>query len=139
MSEPVSVAELQAWIDGSPYQRMLGVRAVAIDHEAGNVTLRVPFKEAFQRSDDQAQIHGGVTAALIDIAGDYALAVRVGGGVPTIDLRVDYLRMAGPTDLTATARAVKVGRTIGVVDIEVRDGQGRTVAVGRGTYSSRRG
>ena len=55
--------------------------------------------------------------------------------MPTIDLRIDYLRPA-EGDLLATARTVKRGRTIGVVDVEIRDTAGRMIAVGRGAYST---
>ncbi len=139
MSPPITLARLQEWIDAPPYQRFLGLRAISLDPEAGRVTLRLPFRPEFQRAPDRPEIHGGVTAALIDIAGDYALAVKLGGGVPTIDLRVDYLRMAVSTDLLAHARTVKAGRTIGLVDVEVTDQEGRLIAVGRGTYSTKKG
>jgi uncharacterized protein (TIGR00369 family) len=71
----------------SPYQRFLGI---ACDRVAdGEVVIRLPFRDEFLRSDDSDWLHGGVIAALIDIAGDYAIVTRVGQGVPTIDLRVD--------------------------------------------------
>jgi uncharacterized protein (TIGR00369 family) len=56
--------------------------------------------------------------------------------VATIDLRVDYLRPALRGDLAAVARAVKVGRTVGVADVELRDQKGAVVAIGRGAYST---
>ena len=129
------VATLKASIRKPPFHAWLGVELVAGDAEAGTATVRLPFKADFQRSPDSTQIHGGVIAALADIAGDYALAVTLGGGVPTIDLRVDYLRPA-EGDLVATARTVKKGRTIGVVDVEITDAGDRLVAVGRGAYST---
>ena len=125
---------LQASLDDPPYQRFLGMKAVALDPDAGTVTIRLPFRRELCRSSTVPEIHGGVTAALIDIAGDYALAIQLGDGVPTIDLRIDYLRMAVETELTATAKAVKTGRTLGIVDVEVRDERERLVAIGRGTY-----
>src|SRR6202040_3441913 len=79
--------------------------------------------------------HGGVIASLIDVAGDFALVMLVGGGVPTINLRIDYLRPAGGDNLRATASVRRAGRTIGVVDIDVTDGSDRLVAIGRGCYS----
>lgn len=139
MSESLTVEKLQRWLDGPPYHRFLKMQAVSMDTEKGEVVLRLPFRSDFTRSDDSPQIHGGVTSAFIDIAGDYALAVLLGHGVPTINLRIDYLRMAENTDLVATARVVKAGRTIGVVDIEVVDDQGRVVAIGRVNYSTRAG
>ena len=138
MSEPITLAQLQDWLQKPPYQQFLGLRAVSVDSHAGEVIIKLPFRREFQRSGDEPQIHGGVTSALIDIAGDYALAVRLGYGVPTIDLRVDFLRMAENTDLVAKAYAVKVGRTIGVADVSVFDDHDRLIAVGRGTYSTTR-
>lgn len=133
-----AVAKLKASIRKPPFHAWLGVELTDGNAEAGTVSLRLPFKSDFRRSTDSAQIHGGVIAAFADIAGDYALAVSLGGGVPTIDLRVDYLRPA-EGDLLATARTVKRGRTIGVVDIEITDAAGRAIAVGRGAYSTKVG
>ena len=79
---------------------------------------------------------GGIISALIDIAGDFAIASKLGLWVPTIDLRVDYLRPAREGALVALARAVKVGKTVGVADVELRNGQGAVVAVGRAAYST---
>ena len=88
------------------------------------------------RSNKAPQIHGGVTAALIDIAGVYAVATVIDRTVPTINMSVEYLRMAEDSDLIARARVIKAGRSIGVADIEVSDDSDRLVAVGRGTYST---
>jgi len=60
----------------------------------------------------------------------------VGGGVPTINLRTDYLRPALGEFLTAVARVRRSSRTLAVVDIEVVDDQDRLVALGRGTYAN---
>ena len=139
MNQPMTVQELQRQIDTPPYHQFLRPVAVSIDPEAGEVVLRLPFRPEFQRSPERPEVHGGITSALIDLAGDYALVARLGYGVPTINLRVDYLSMAVDTDLTATARIVRAGRTIGVVDIEVTDQSGKLIAIGRGTYSTRQG
>ena len=58
-----------------------------------------------------------------------------GGGVPTINLRIDYLRPAVGSVLTGTARVRRAGRTVALVDVDVYDEQRALVAVGRGTYS----
>ncbi|HXV59234.1 MAG TPA: PaaI family thioesterase [Vicinamibacteria bacterium] len=130
----MTLERLQHALDEPPYQRFLGLQAVAFDPVAGSVTIRLPFRRELCRSSTRPELHGGVTAALIDIAGDYALAARLGRGIPTIDLRIDFLRMAVETDLIATARVVKAGRTLGVVNVEVHDEGGQLVAIGRGTY-----
>ncbi len=139
MSESLTVDKLQRWLDAPPYHQVLKMQVVSMDTKKGEVILRLPFRSEFTRSVDSPQIHGGITSAFIDIAGDYALVALLGHGVPTINLRIDYLRMAENTDLVATARVVKAGRTIGVVDVEVVDEQGRVVALGRVNYSTRAG
>jgi uncharacterized protein (TIGR00369 family) len=78
-------------------------------------------------------------AVLADIAGHAVVAARLRHGVPTIDLRVDYLRMASGDFLLASAKPVKLGKTIAVVDIRITDEQARLVAVGRATYMTREG
>ena len=120
----------------SPYMRFLGLKLEK--SEKGLVEIRLPFREEFLRQDASDWLHGGVVSALIDIAGDYAVITEVGAGVPTIDMRVDYLRPARRGDLLAVARTVRVGRTVSVADVEVRDGQGVVVAVGRAVYASPR-
>ena len=95
----------------------------------------MPMRPEFERRAGTGQYHGGAIAALIDIAGDYALVMKVGGGVPTINFRVDFLRPASNTALTATATTRRLGRTVAVVDIDVHDDNGKLCAVGRGTYS----
>jgi uncharacterized protein (TIGR00369 family) len=115
----------------SPFQKFLGLELLRT--EEGLVELRLPFRPEFRRLNGEDAIHGGILSAVIDIAGDYAVMTRCAGDVPTVDLRVDYLRPASG-NLVVVARAVKVGRTLGVADVEVRDEEGRVVALGRGTY-----
>jgi uncharacterized protein (TIGR00369 family) len=122
--------------DHSPYMRFLGLQVVRADK--GQVEIRLPFRKEFLRSDDSDWLHGGVVSALIDIVGDYAVITETGVGVPTIDLRVDYLRPARRGDLLAVGRTLRVGRTVSVADVEVRDASGTLVAVGRGCYASPR-
>jgi len=118
----------------SPYQRFLGLELVRC--EEGLVEIGMPFREEFLRDDGSDWLHGGILSALIDIAGDYAVYSKTAGDVPTVDLRVDYLRPAKRGRLTALARTVKVGRRVSIADVEVKDEQGQVVAVGRGVYAT---
>ena len=118
------------------FQQFMGLELLDFDAVAGTVCLRAPWRLEFERGPGTLQWHGGPMAALIDIAGDFALIAKLGRGIPTIDLRIDYLRPAVDTDLIARARTLRAGRTVGVVDIELSDKQGRLVAVGRGGYST---
>ena len=120
----------------SPFVRFLGLEVVTA--EKGRVEIRLPFREEFLRTDGSDWLHGGVVSALADIAGDYAVITETAPGVPTIDMRVDYLRPARTGDLTAVGKTVRVGRTVSVADVEIRDSMGSLVAVGRACYASPR-
>jgi uncharacterized protein (TIGR00369 family) len=120
--------------DHSPYMRFLGLQLVRA--ERGLVEIRLPFREEFMRQDGSDWYHGGVISALADIVGDYAVITETGVGVPTIDLRVDYLRPARRGDLLAVGRTVRVGRTVSVANVEIQDDTGALVALGRAVYAS---
>ena len=120
-----------------PFHHWLRPELVSADPE-GNVVIRLPLRQEFRRHPERPDIHGGVIAALIDIAGHHAMAARLAGqGVPTIDLRIDYLRPATGTELRAEAAILKLGKTLSVVDIRVLDDAGKLVAAGRGSFASR--
>lgn len=119
-----------------PFHDFLRPVARSVDESSGAVTVTLAFRPEFGRSSDSPGFHGGVLASLIDVAGHAAVAVRIGKMAPTIDLRIDYLRAAGEVDLTATARIVRAGRTVAIVDIEVTDPDARLVAIGRGAFST---
>jgi len=133
---PLSVAELQRWLDGSPFIAFLGLQVVSADPEKQEVVMRLAMRPEFERGRASGQWHGGPIAAVIDTVGDYALIMMLGRGLPTINFRVDYLRPAVGTGLVATARVRRAGKSVGVVDVDVADDAGRVVAIGRATYST---
>jgi uncharacterized protein (TIGR00369 family) len=138
-AEKLSAEQIQAAFDASPFLGFLRLRVVALDHEAGTLTVSMPMRPELERRLGTGQFHGGPIAAFIDSVGDYAIGMAVGGGVPTINLRIDYLRPAVGSILTGTARVRRAGRTVALVDVDVYDEQRALVAVGRGTYSGQRG
>ena len=139
MPDSITTDRLQALIDTSPFHNFCQVKVLSIDAQSETLVIEVPMRTEFERRAGTGQWHGGPIAALIDTAGDYALVLRTGAGMPTINFRVDYLRPAVNTVLTATASVRRAGRTVGVVDIDVTDEQGRLVAVGRGCYGTQAG
>lgn len=128
--------EIQAMLDASPFIHSLGLQVESLDVGALQITMRMALQSHLERAAGTSQFHGGAIASLIDIAGDFAVAIAVGGTVPTINFRVDFLRPATGDHLFAVARARRVGRTVGVVDTDVMDAHERLCAVGRGTYST---
>src|SRR5262245_11906144 len=113
MTPSNDIATLQQLLDSSPFHKMLSMTVTAMDADRGTVEIRLPYRQEFDRSADAGQIHGGVTAALIDVAGDFAFVAKLGHPVPTINIRIDFLRMAVRSDLIAYAEVRKAGKTIG--------------------------
>ena len=135
----ITLSELQEHLRSPPFHQLFDLSCVRLDRDAGELELLMRYTPSVERSAGTRQYHGGPLASLIDIAGDYALWAVLGYGVPTINLRIDYLRPASATDLRAVARIRRVGRTVGVVDIDVMDDQGRVIAIGRGSYGTKAG
>jgi uncharacterized protein (TIGR00369 family) len=128
-------AAVQTRFDDSPFISTLGLEVVGLDYESTEITVRMPMAPTLERKAGTGQFHGGPLAAFIDVVGDFALGMMLGGGVPTINLRIDYLKPAFGTAVTAVARVRRQGRSVAVIDIDVSDEKGSLVAVGRGTYA----
>lgn len=132
----ITATEVGKLLAASPYIAFLGLTCDDLDQAGGAITLRMPMRPELERSGGTGQFHGGPIAGLIDTAGDFAILLSVGAPIPTVNFRVDYLRPAFGSHLVAHARARRVGRSVGVADVDVVDAEGRLLAIGRGTYST---
>jgi uncharacterized protein (TIGR00369 family) len=138
--EPLNVQQMnreqiQERLMHSPFNALLDLEVVTADPEKREVVMRLKMRPEFERLAGSGQWHGGPIAAAIDTVGDYALAMLFGKPLPTINLRVDYLR-PGKDTLTLVARIRRSGKTVGVVDVDVLDEAGALVALGRANYST---
>ncbi|HKQ29175.1 MAG TPA: PaaI family thioesterase [Burkholderiales bacterium] len=124
--------DAQALVDRGPYARWLGIQVLAFE-ETG-IEVKAKWREDWVANPSLQQTHGGILAALIDFAADFALVPHLGRFVPTIDMRVDYHRLAKPGDLTVKGRIIKLGRQFSVCEAEIRDAADELIASGRGTY-----
>ena len=125
---------IQALFESSPFISSLNLKVLAVDYEAQEITVRMTHSATTGRRLGTKQFHGGPLAAFIDIVGDFAIGMMVGGGVPTMNLRIDYLKPAVGDVVIGTARVRRRGRTACVIDIDVVNEEGALVAIGRGTY-----
>jgi uncharacterized protein (TIGR00369 family) len=139
MSEgPLNRQQIQERLLVSPFNSFLNLEVVTADAAKQELVMRLKMRPELERGAGSGQWHGGPIAAAIDIAGDYGLAMLLGEPLPTINLRVDYLR-PGKGTLTLVARIRRSGKTVGVVDIDVLNEEGALVAIGRANYSTATG
>jgi uncharacterized protein (TIGR00369 family) len=134
MSEEMTIERVQTMITRAPYHRWLGLKVNAV-HDDG-IELTATWREEWVVNPERRYTHGGVLAALIDLAADWAMIKTLGRPVPTIDLRVDFHGAAMPGDLTCRGKIVKVGNQFSSSESFVFDTSGRLLASGRGTYLS---
>lgn len=132
----LTAAEIQQMLDASPFNLFLGLTVVNADPVKQEVTMRSAMRKEFERRPGSKQWHGGVIASVIDTAGDFAVGMMVGRGLPTVNFRVDYLKPAVDTALVAVSRVRRAGKSVGVADVDVFDEKGALLAIGRGTYST---
>ena len=132
MSESITIEEVQRLITRAPFHQWLGIQVTALNEDG--IDLRAQWREEWVVNPDRRYTHGGILAALIDLAADWALVKRTGRGVPTIDIRVDYHAAAMPGDLTVKGRVVKAGGQFSTAEALVYDASGKLLASGRGTY-----
>ena len=130
------IEKLQAFMDASPFIHNCGMRIVEADVDRKRLRIDMPLIAQLERAAGSKQFHGGAIASLIDTAVTFALVMLSGKAIPTINFRTDFLRPAIDTTLRAEAQVRKVGRTVGVVDIDVTDQDGTLLAVGRGTFGT---
>lgn len=129
----MTLAAMRAYNAGIPFNVDLGIEVAGTDHEG--VHLVLPWQDRFGGSRHKGHMHGGVIASLLDAACGLSMVLFTGRGAPTIDLRTDFLRGVGATELRARGRVVRLGRTLGSIDATVHDAAGRHVASGRAVFS----
>ena len=128
----MTLEEAQALVNRGPYLSWLGIQV--LEFSENGIQVSAKWRADWVANPSLQQTHGGILAALIDFAADFALVPHLGRMVPTIDMRVDYHRLAKPGDLTAKGRVIKLGRQFSVCEAEIRDAAGELIASGRGTY-----
>ncbi|MEO9162167.1 MAG: PaaI family thioesterase [Casimicrobiaceae bacterium] len=133
MSEQaLTVEQVQSLIARGPFHRWLGLEVVSVGD--GEIEIKATWREEWVVNPERKYTHGGILAALVDLTADWALISRTGRGVPTIDMRVDYHRVAMPGDLTARGKLVRWGSQYAVSEAQVLDKDGALIASGRGVY-----
>ena len=130
--QPVSVEKLQELLSRGAFNKWLNFTVVKAG--AGEVEIKAAWREEWVVNPERRYTHGGILAAIVDVAADYAIAAQLGRPVPTIDLRVDYHKAAMPGDLTAKAKVVRMGSQFSTAEAQLYDKDGALVASGRGTY-----
>jgi uncharacterized protein (TIGR00369 family) len=110
-----------------PAHALIGIRFVAA--EAGLVTLALEAGERHY-ANPLGIVHGGIISSLADSALScaYASTLEEGENMVTLETKLNHLRPVRGGELTAVGRLVQRGRTVGLTECDITDGEGRLVA-----------
>ena len=128
----LTLEQIQEIVTRAPFHKWLGLKVIAV-HDDG-IELKATWREEWVVNVDRRFTHGGILAALIDLGADWAMVRKLGRGVPTIDMRVDYHAIALPGDLSIKGKIVRMGGQFSTAEASIYDAQGKLLASGRGTY-----
>ncbi len=109
-----------------PVSRLIGFVLKSI--EPGHAIFEMEADE--RHHNPMGTLHGGIYCDIADAAMGYAYAATLAEGetFTTIELKINFLGAVGKATLTAEARVVKAGNTLGYVECEVKDQTGKLVA-----------
>ena len=150
MSNPVSattertdlLARSRAYLEGRlpppPIARLIGFRPLSVDPGRAVFELDTDLQ---QHANPMGTVHGGIQCDLADAAMGFAYAstLEEDETFTTLELKINFLRPVWQTRLSATADVVRRGRTIGLVECDVTDADGRLVARASSTCMTLRG
>ena len=132
MSDDLTLEQIQAIITRAPFHQWLGLTALAVGDDS--IEIKATWREEWVVSVDRRYTHGGILAALVYLAADFALIKQTGRGVPTIDMRIDYHRVAMPGDLIMRGKVIRSGSQFATAEAQIFDLDGKLICSGRGTY-----
>jgi uncharacterized protein (TIGR00369 family) len=107
-----------------PAARLIGFRLVR--YEPGKAVFEMVAGP--QHANPMGTLHGGILCDIADAAMGIAYSTELGEGesFTTLELKINFLKPIWNARLTAEARVVKRGRTVGLVECDVFD-EGRSL------------
>ena len=109
--------------------------------EAGDGHAVVKIQTGPRHFNPMGTLHGGVLCDIADTAMGFAFAstLDLGESFTTVELKINYLRPVREAHLQAEGRVVQRGRTVGYVECDVTDENGRLIAKSSSTCLVLRG
>ena len=127
MSDATDATDLDTLLDLMPFTKAIG--AVFSRYSKEEVTARLDW--APERCTAGGLLHGGAIMALADSTGAACAFLNLpegAAGTTTVESKTNFLRGVRDGYVEAVSRPLHVGRTVVVVETDVRDPQGRLVA-----------
>ena len=111
------------------------VRLFGMEFEYPDDSCRVSFELKDFMFNPRGGLHGGIIAFVLDISMGHLLHKKSGPGA-TLEIKVQYVKVAKAGRLTATGRFLRHGRGISYLRSELTDEKGDLIAFATSTWKS---
>jgi len=130
-ANPEYVRSVIGLANACPYFRLISMSIT--DLKASSAEMEAEFTQKHLQAF--GYVHGGVFASIIDTAIYWAAHLNLdeGDGVTSVDLKVNYLAPARSGKVFARGVMIKMGKTLGLGEAEIKDRDGRILAHGTST------
>ena len=127
----------QATVIRAPVGELIGFEVTEVGEGRAVVVLEAGAKHC----NPMGTVHGGILCDIADAAMGIAFATTLAAGesFTTVELKINFLRPVRQAQLRAEGRVVQRGRSVGYVECEVRDQNGKRVAKSNSTCLVLRG
>lgn len=124
--------ETSKLIRTSAFNRLLGMRVSRLHRDGITIECKAEPKLA----NLAGLLHGGVGAALADVAVGMAIQRQLGGRrfITTVEMKINYFRPVAKGRVFARSRLLRVGSTLCVGRVDIEDEKRRAVATALLTY-----
>jgi uncharacterized protein (TIGR00369 family) len=137
------------YLEKLPFNKVLGIEIDLLDYDTGTAITRFNMAESLIGNSAAGILHGGVTAAVIDLTGGLSALIscakfhedKAFDGIEekltssaTIDMRVDFLRPGRGISFVCKSRIIRAGSRIVVAKIDLYNEKETRIATGTATY-----
>ena len=133
MSDPTAPdwtrAQLEERLYRPPFNAWLGLQLV--DWDGGGITFSLDSRPDLYGHAKFKSLHGGIIATVLDVAASFAVIVRTGESLFTVDIRVDYLRPATAPRHLVRGEVLRLGKSLATADARITTPDGIVVATAR--------
>jgi uncharacterized protein (TIGR00369 family) len=128
----LTAQQIRNFLPRIPFNTLLGIKLTRI-HRDG-VTVECALRHELTNSAGVA--HGGVAAAIADVAVGMALNRHFGGKRPmtTVEMKINYFLPVTEGHIFARACLLRIGSTLCVGRVDLTDTQGRQLGTALVTY-----
>lgn len=124
------IERAKKWISGEisppPIAQLIGFKPIAFEN--GEIVLE--FEATEKHTNPMGTLHGGVLCDVADLAMGMAFASTLEDdeSFTTLELKINFLRPVFKEKLLAYGRVVKRGKSVGMVECDIKNAAGALVA-----------